>query len=298
MKYLLPVLALAGLGAAVLVIALDYRPPEESGVTAPTPEAPYTAYVAGVGLLEAATQNIQVGTPVEGVISDVFVEWGQRVQGGDPLFAIDDRDARSRLRSAKAEAAKAEAVLEKSQHDLKPMEGLSEVISHEELTIHRDDVEINRAELELSRARVAEAETEIERRTVRAPIAGRVLRMEARTGEYAAAGGGAEPLIVLGDDDRLNVRVEIDEHDAWRVAPGAKATGFVRGNPKLKIPLEFQRIEPYIAAKRILTDRGAERTDVRVLPVVYGFERGSLPVYAGQELDVFIEAPTASPEGM
>jgi hypothetical protein len=31
-----------------------------------------------------------------------------------------------------------------------------------------------------------------------------------------------------------------------------------------------------------------------VLQILYGFDRGSLPIYVGQQMDVFIDAPPAS----
>jgi len=40
------------------------------------------------------------------------------------------------------------------------------------------------------------------------------------------------------------------------------------------------------------------RVDTRVLQVIYSFERGELPIYVGQQMDVFIEAaevPAATP---
>jgi HlyD family secretion protein len=91
----------------------------------------------------------------------------------------------------------------------------------------------------------------------------------------------------------LHVRVDIDETDAWRLRPGALAVAFVRGNPELKTPLQFVRIEPYVLPKVSLTGQTTERTDTRVLQVIYSFEQAPLPVYVGQQLDVFIQAPPA-----
>jgi HlyD family secretion protein len=90
---------------------------------------------------------------------------------------------------------------------------------------------------------------------------------------------------------QLHVRVDIDENDAWRLRTGAPAVAFVRGNPELKTPLQFVRIEPYVVPKVSLTGQTTERTDTRVLQVVYSFEQAALPIYVGQQMDVFIEAP-------
>jgi len=248
-------------------------------------------------MLEARTENIAVGTPVAGIVSKILVKWGERVKAGDPLFGIDDRDLQARLGSATARAKEAEAVLEKARHSLERLEKLEGTgsVSLRDLQNARDDAAIDKAAIEVAQAQVGEIKTEIERRTIRAPIAGRILRINVRVGELAPADGTAGALMLLGDDERLHVRVEVDENDAWRVRQGAKAMAFLRGNPALAIPVQFERIEPYVLPKSVLTGSGTERTDVRVLQVIYGFDRADWPVYVGQEMDVFIEAPPIAP---
>ncbi|HLL87781.1 MAG TPA: hypothetical protein VK324_00605, partial [Tepidisphaeraceae bacterium] len=118
---------------------------------------------------------------------------------------------------------------------------------------------------------------------------GRVLQVKVRAGEFAPAGVMQTPLMLVGGVDRMHVRVDVDENDAWRVRPAAKAKAFVRGNPSLATDLQFVRIEPYVVPKRSLTGESTERVDTRVLQVVYGFDPGSLPVYVGQQMDVFVE---------
>jgi hypothetical protein len=65
----------------------------------------------------------------------------------------------------------------------------------------------------------------------------------------------------------------------------------MRGNRELQTPAQFVRFEPYVVPKRSLTGDTTERVDTRVLQVLYRFNRGDLPVYVGQQMDVFIEAP-------
>jgi hypothetical protein len=89
----------------------------------------------------------------------------------------------------------------------------------------------------------------------------------------------------------VHVRVDVDENDAWRIKSGAAATGFLRGNKNLKTAMRFVRFEPYVVPKKSLTGDSTERVDTRVLQVIYSFDRGSLPIYVGQQMDVFIDAP-------
>jgi multidrug efflux pump subunit AcrA (membrane-fusion protein) len=137
-------------------------------------------------------------------------------------------------------------------------------------------------------------QTDLERLTVRAPVDGQVLQLKVHLGEFAQTGVLSQALILLGRVDPLNVRVDVDENDAWRVKPGATAEAFLRGNGEIKTPLKFVRFEPYVVPKTSLTGDTTERVDTRVLQVVYSFERGELPIYVGQQMDVFINATVGS----
>ena len=98
------------------------------------------------------------------------------------------------------------------------------------------------------------------------------------------------PLMVLGDDTTLHVRVDIDENDAWKFRPCAAAVATLRGNPEIKTSLQYVRTDPDVVPKVLLTGDTTQRTDTRVLQVVYSFDPKSLPLYVGQQMDVFIEA--------
>jgi multidrug resistance efflux pump len=157
----------------------------------------------------------------------------------------------------------------------------------------RPEIAVAQAEVAAAEAQVQAVQTDIERLTTRAPMDGEILQVNVRAGEYAPAGALQTPLMLMGNVDELHIRVDIDENDAWRVRPEAPAVAFVRGNRDLRTPLEFGWIEPYVVPKRSLTGDSMERVDTRVLRVVYRFRRGNLPVYVGQQMDVFIEAPPA-----
>ncbi|MGH8322882.1 MAG: HlyD family efflux transporter periplasmic adaptor subunit, partial [Steroidobacteraceae bacterium] len=178
-------------------------------------------------------------------------------------------------------------------------EAVGRSISAVDMANRRFDVAINEAAVASAAAQVEQIKIEIERRTIRAPVSGRVLQMETHLGEFAQSdilSVPSTPLMLFGDDTRLHIRVNIDENDAWRVHAGAPALAFLRSNPDLSAPLRFERVEPYVEPKVSLTGQSTERTDTRVLPVIYSFDPAVLPVYVGQQVDVFIEAPPLAPE--
>lgn len=152
------------------------------------------------------------------------------------------------------------------------------------------ELEIARANVASAKARVEAQEIELERLVVRAPIDGTVLQVNLRVGEFAPSGTTPQPLVLLGDVAVLHVRVDVDENDAWRFRPGAKGVAYVRGNSELATPIEFVRVDPYVVPKRSLTGESTERVDTRVLQVIYRFDPEKLRVYAGQQMDVFLES--------
>jgi HlyD family secretion protein len=298
-KYVPPLFAAIGLTVAIsTVIQGNETPPAVPPVVQPA-KAPFASYVAGAGIVETSTENIAIGTPVSGIVTNVLVKWGDCVEAGDPLFKIDDRDLQAQLLPAIAKVKEAEATLAKARDHLERGERLYQAskgaISIDDLYTRRFDAAIDEAAVAAAQADVGRLKLEIERYTVTTPVAARILQIKIHPGEFATSGVLDPPLMLLGDDTRLHVRVDIDENDAWRVSPEAAAMAFVRGNPDLKTPLKFVRVEPYVVPKISLTGESVERTDTRVLQVIYSFDPASLPAYVGQQVDVFIEAaPLAS----
>lgn len=309
-KFFLPALALLGVLFAVYSVVTGQREVPPAQPVAQPAQPQFDSYVAGAGIVEASTENIAVGTFVPGVVTDVFVKVGDQVEAGAPLFRVDDRDLRAELavRKAALESARARVKTETAsladvKSQLKLWESVTDMraVSKEELDRRRYAVEIQeaklaqaRADLESADAQIKLTETEIDRRLVKAPVAGELLQVKMRVGEYAPAGVLATPLMLIGNTRVLNVRVDVDENDAWRVHGDAAAKAYVRGNRDISADLKFVRIEPYVIPKRSLTGDSTERVDTRVLQVIYGFDRGSLPIYVGQQMDVFIDAPPTS----
>jgi RND family efflux transporter MFP subunit len=255
--------------------------------------APFASYLAGGGIVEASTENIEVGTPVSGIVTAIYVKWGDHVNAGDALFKIDDRDLQAQLLPSIARVKEARANLAMARSQLTLVQSVPDrrAISVEELVNRRSSVTIDEAGVELANAQVEDIRMEIERRTIHALVSGRVLQIQTRLGEFAQAGVLSTPLMLLGrDSPKLHVRVDIDQNDAWRFKRGAQAVGFVRGNSRLKTPLQFVRIEPYVIPKVSLTGQSAELVDTRVLQVVYSFDHAAVPVFVGQQMDVYIQA--------
>ena len=155
------------------------------------------------------------------------------------------------------------------------------------------DLEIARAQVAQAEAAVHQDEVNIDRLTTRALVEGNILQNKVRLGQYAQCGPLDEPLMILGSVTPFHVRVDVDEHDAWRIREGAAAEGSPRGNGSLRVPLQFVRFEPYVIPKKSLTGDSTERVDTRVLQIIYRVKDETVPLSVGQQMDIYIETPIA-----
>jgi HlyD family secretion protein len=156
------------------------------------------------------------------------------------------------------------------------------------------DRDVAKAAQSRAEAEVAKIQIELDRLVVRALVAGRVLQVNVRPGEFVGTPAN-QPLVILGNTDRLHVRVDIDEYDIPRFHAGLPAVAVPRGNLQEKYPLEFVRVEPFVVPKKSLTGDTTERVDTRVLQVVYEFDpAGRPPLFVGQQVEVFIDAAGAN----
>ncbi len=299
------VLAVVGILFGIYMVIRGSRElPAAQPIVTPAP-VPFERYVSGAGIVESSSQNIEVATPLSGIVDEVLVHEGDLVERGQPLFRLDTRDLMAQWRLSQAEfevannrVSEAASELDDRLNKLSLANKISDkrAISQEELDSRRHAVRLSRAKLATAKAEVEKAEaqigvieTDIQRMTIESPIDGEVLQINIRSGEYAPAGQTSVPLMLLGTTSLLHVRVDINENDAWRFTPGEEAVASPRGNPELQIPLTFVRVEPYIIPKRSLTGEATERVDTRVLQVIYSFDPEGLPVYVGQQMDVSIE---------
>jgi len=203
---LLPVAALVGIAVAVFTVMqgeLGRQVSAPSVVKEQQPplsplQGPFESHVAGTGVVEAGTGNIAVGTPVSGIVAAVPVRWGDPVEAGTTLFRIDDRDLRAQLPLATARAREADARLARAKYQSQIADKLhaQHALSDEQFRDRRFEVQINFAALAAAKAEVERIRVEIDRRTIRAPVAGRVLQINTRPGEFAESGVLVTPLMV------------------------------------------------------------------------------------------------------
>jgi multidrug efflux pump subunit AcrA (membrane-fusion protein) len=112
-KYFLPAVGIGMLALGTWHAFVTTRHMEKRDLIIVPPRGPFSNSITAAGLVEAQTENIEVGAHLSGRASDVFVKVGQTVRQNDPLFRLDDRHVQAELKVRAANLATAKAELEK-----------------------------------------------------------------------------------------------------------------------------------------------------------------------------------------
>ena len=290
--YILITLSLIGLGVGIAAIFYGDMLKSSGTVAIPTVKLPFTSFIAGTGIVEAESKNITIGSSVSGVIKKVYVQSGGKIQKGMLLFEIDDTLLQSNILIAQADIKAAKAKFTSAKHHFELIKNFKKVspqmVTKKRYMEAEDRFHEAKELLAVSKTKLAALKGQLKLYKVYSPIDGVVLQSEISNGDYFDTHSNA---LVVGSN-RINVRVSINEYDISKFRPGTKAVAVMRGNSKEKIDLTYAYTIPYVVPKTNLTGRSTERTDTRVLQVIYAVKKTkTFPLYVGEQLDVFIQTP-------
>jgi len=289
--YSLIVLSIIGIIIGVAVIFYDERPTQSQTLPIPELAPPYKNFIAGTGIVESRSKNIQIGSLVSGVISQIHVESGENVKKGELLFSLNKKMITAKIAVQQADIDLANTKLEKAQDQFQIIQNFKKIspnmVKKTEYTTAKDNAAQAVADLRVAKSKLKVLQQQLSFYDVYSPIDGKVLESKLSIGKYFPKNSA---LLTIGSN-KLNLRVDINEYDISKFTPNTNAVAFVRGHPKLKIPLKYLYTMPYVVPKKNLTGLSTERTDTRVLQVLYTLPtKVDFPLFVGQQLDVFIES--------
>lgn len=151
-----------------------------------------------------------VSTEIGGIVQNMYVDLGDRVDAGDILVQLDPGLEQLDLRRAEAAAQEAQEMLADVERELAVGRQLAadNNLPQNELDAREARVRIAQAALERLEAEAARYRTRVERHTIRAPFAGVVAERVAAEGEWAAPGAAVVELV---ETDRLFVDVPVPQ---------------------------------------------------------------------------------------
>jgi HlyD family secretion protein len=189
-----------------------------------------------------ARRQVNISSDVMGRVVQLNVAEGDEVEQDQLLLTIDPRQveaavarARASLSQTESQVAQQRANLLQAERELARLTDLRAggVVTAQELEAAETRVEVQEAMMnsslhgvEQARAALEEAEEQQSRTTIRAPISGRVIRLNIEEGETAVVGTMNNPgslLLTIGDLSAIEAVMVVDETDVPMISVGDSA---------------------------------------------------------------------------
>jgi multidrug efflux system membrane fusion protein len=153
----------------------------------------------------APARIVEINAETDGRVVSVGVERGERLDEGEVIARLDERDRRARLSQAEAVVRQRELEYE-ARNKLKNESYVSEAQLQEAAAL-----------LETARAELARARLDIGNMVIRAPFDGALQERMVEVGDYVKAG---DPVARFVDERKLIVSANVSEFDAHNVVKG------------------------------------------------------------------------------
>ncbi|MBT8090007.1 MAG: efflux RND transporter periplasmic adaptor subunit [Gammaproteobacteria bacterium] len=226
-----------------------------------------------------------LSTAVAGLVAELTIDEGDRVETGDALLKLDAELAQLALERALAEVRQREiAVADASRRFTEAEEvGTQRGIARTQIESLRAEVSSNEAELMASRAAAREQQAIVERHTLSAPFAGVISERYAELGEWVNPGNGLLELVAT-DNLRFDFRVgqenyaALSPNDPVEITLDALTDRTVSGHVATIVPIKNPSARTFLV--RVLADTSETDNPLLITPGMSA--RGKLNIDAGR----------------
>jgi HlyD family secretion protein len=236
------------LGSAGAAVVDTDRP------TVSVPSRAGTALLSASGYVVARRKAV-VSAKIQGRLSELRVEEGDRVSEGAVLARLEASDTQAQVGRSRAQIQHAEAELAESQRQLRVARSL-----HEDKVLATDSVDAAESRVRLAEATVAQSRAELaftlaqlQNTVIRAPFTGTVVKKMAEVGESVApippgvnlsTSSGAVVALALADLDTLEVEADVSESNVAKLTDGQPAEVTVEAFPDKRYRAVLRQIIP------------------------------------------------------
>jgi RND family efflux transporter MFP subunit len=184
--------------------------------------------IAGV-LAPLPGRDVKVGALVSGRVDRVMVAEGDAVKAGQPLAHVEAQPLRDRVSEAEAETVQSRAQLENARTRLERAEHLWKdgIASRQEVDDARAALVAADSSVKKAQAVGGTATVQLDRATLRAPIAGVVAAILVPAGQ--PVDGSGMPVVEIADTRELDLRAPVAAARIGEVRVGQKAELQVEG---------------------------------------------------------------------
>lgn len=212
--------------------------------------------VSALGTLQA-DQAITVRPEITGIVTSIDFEDGERVEKGDLIIKLDDKDLTARLMQAEARLTLTRANYQRAQQLLKQGSG----------TARARDEALN--DFKSAEAEVAAAETALHKATITAPFSGIIGLRQVSLGEYVTAG---QAIATLADVDNLRIDFRVSEVFLTEVGKGQEVNVIFDALPEQVYTGVISALDPVVSIEgRALSVRAIlQNVDGKLRPGLFG----------------------------
>ncbi len=247
LSVLASVLLIGGLAAikfvqvrAAIAYGESFPVPAVAVIGAAAVLGPISATATAIGELQAKN-IVELRIERSGVVRAVRFESGDELPAGAVLVEIDVAEERADLAAAEVEASRAEREARRQRRLESEGVGTESRLQEAE------------AVAAAARARVAALETAIDRKTIRAPFAGRVGISDLKAGQYVSEGALVTRLVGLDDEIWVDFAL-----------PQAAALGFDPQSP-VRVVVDGETIEARVVAREPAIDTASRSLAYRAV---------------------------------
>ncbi|MEM9674730.1 MAG: efflux RND transporter periplasmic adaptor subunit [Bacteroidota bacterium] len=159
-------------------------------------------------------ENVAIRPQVDGILEEIYVDEGDFVEKGQPLFKINSQPYQEDLKNALANVKVERAKLKKAKTEIDRIKPLidNEVISEVRMETAMADYEVAQSSLDRAQAVAANMRINLEFTTIKAPVSGFMGRIPKSVGNLVKKTDN-EPLTVLSNVEDVYVYFSMSESD-------------------------------------------------------------------------------------
>ena len=232
-----------------------------------TEQAALLAAEGDVSVAQAEYRRLVIGSRKEDIDAAVAEASAQRIRTDQIRRALERTEALA------VSGALSAAQLDDARHELDSAKATLAVVDARKRAVlagtRQDDLVVSQAHVQAARSRADQARLVLAQRTVRSPVVGTILQIKARAGEYySPQNPNQEAILLMGDLQKLRVRVDVDERDIGAVSVGAAAHVTADAYPGRTFAGKVVEVGQRLGRKNIRTDDPIERIDTKILETV------------------------------
>ncbi|MFN3933130.1 efflux RND transporter periplasmic adaptor subunit [Parvibaculum sp.] len=237
--------------------------------------------VSALGTLQA-DQAITITPEITGIVTSIEFEDGQRIEQGDVVIRLDDRDLNARLAQSEARLTLTRANYQRAERLLNQGSG----------TARARDEALN--DFKSAEAEVAATKTALDKATITAPFSGIIGLRQVSVGQFLTPG---QPIATLAEVDNLRIDFQVSEVFLTQIRQGQEAVVTFDALPGKTYRGTISAVDPVVSIDgRSLSVRALIRNDENELrPGLFG--RVEIVTQTRDSILLPESAIVASPQG-